>query len=337
MSSGIETADTMFSVRKVPWHGLGAVLDDYPTDIDDALVKSGLTWEVEQAEVYVARPATTGDSDGGVYVPHLESFITEAPDHKANIRSDTGKVLGVVSPDYKVVSNRDAFAWLDALLGGGDVQFETAGSLFSGKRVWVLARIPGEVEVGGDPTARYIYCANSHDGTLSVTAAASNVRIVCNNTLTWALNDARRTYKFRHTGDTQAKFAEAHKVLGITYDWDAAFAKLGDSLARQPISKQAFDERVVKPLFGLDREDELGERAKANRQVARETVLSIFTGHGPDGDTTGNSPGTKWTAANAVAEYADWFRRYTVRTDQVARSFEDGTIKQRGLELVEAA
>jgi hypothetical protein len=42
-------------------------------------------------------------------------------------------------------------------------------------------------------------------------------------------------------------------------------------------------------------------------------------------------------AANAVAEYADWFRRYTNRTDQMARSFEDQSLKQKGLELVKAA
>lgn len=335
MSAGIETSDSMFSVREVPWHGLGAVLDDYPEDIDDALEKSGLTWEVEQGDIFVTRPVTS--EANGIVVPQLESIITEAPKFKANIRQDTGEVLGVVSPDYKIVSNREAFAWLDGLLGGGEVQFETAGSLFSGKRVWVLAKIPTNVEVGGDEVARYIYCANSHDGSLSVTAAATNVRIVCNNTLGWALRSARRTYKFRHSGDLNAKFAEAQNVLGLTYDWDSAFKELGDHLALEAISADTFDAKVAKPLFGLDKADDLGDRAKANREESREVLLDIFNGAGPDGDTTGNSPDTKWTAANAVAEYADWFRRYTKRTDQVARSFEDHDFKQRGLELVKAA
>jgi len=30
MSHGITTDDQMFSVREVPWHGLGVVLDAYP-------------------------------------------------------------------------------------------------------------------------------------------------------------------------------------------------------------------------------------------------------------------------------------------------------------------
>ena len=55
------------------------------------------------------------------------------------------------------------------------------------------------------------------------------------------------------------------------------------------------------------------------------------------GDTTGNSPGTKWVAFNAIAEHLDYGRRYTSRTNQVQRSFEDTSLKQRALELVSAA
>jgi len=37
MFHGITSSDSMFSVRQVPWHGFGAVLDDYPRSIDEAL------------------------------------------------------------------------------------------------------------------------------------------------------------------------------------------------------------------------------------------------------------------------------------------------------------
>jgi hypothetical protein len=66
-------------------------------------------------------------------------------------------------------------------------------------------------------------------------------------------------------------------------------------------------------------------------------VLDIFRGRGPPGDVSGGAPGTKWAAANAIAECADFGRRYTRRTYQVKRGFEDGQVKQRGLELVLAA
>jgi len=337
MSHQIEENDTMFSVREKPWHGLGVVLDEAPVNIDDALVRAGLNWEVHQRPLYFGGPAEFGPSSG-VYVPQLESTVTPVGEHFANVREDTRDVLGIVGKDYQVVQNREAFAWLDALLGN-DVQFETAGSLQNGRRTWVLALIPGDVEVGGDEVSRYIYCANSHDGTLSVTAAATNVRVVCANTLGWALSESRgRSYRFRHVGDLSTKMEEARQVMAITLDWDAAFKRLGDELARESITEEVFDRKVVKPLTGLDNPAaDLGKRALANREEARESMLALFAGRGPNGDTTGNSPGTKWCAANAVAEYADWYRRYTNRTDQMSRSFEDHTIKQRGLELVKSA
>jgi len=77
--------------------------------------------------------------------------------------------------------------------------------------------------------------------------------------------------------------------------------------------------------------------ARANRERAIERVLAIFRGRGGAGDTTGNSSGTKWTGFNAIAEHLDYGRRYTARTNQVQRSFEDTALKQRALELVSAA
>lgn len=66
-------------------------------------------------------------------------------------------------------------------------------------------------------------------------------------------------------------------------------------------------------------------------------MLTIFSSRGAAGDTTRNSPGTKWTAVNAIAEHLDYGRRSTSRTDQVQRLFEDTSLKQHALDLVTAA
>jgi hypothetical protein len=46
-------------------------------------------------------------------------------------------------------------------------------------------------------------------------------------------------------------------------------------------------------------------------------VLAIFASRGIAGDTTGNCPGTKWCAWNAIVEQLDYGRRYTGRTNEV--------------------
>lgn len=341
MAHGLTATDQMFSVRAMPWHRLGVVLDEPPASIDDALERAGLGWRVRSADVLVERRAAWRDDFGQTHAAEVVPAMTaDGGSYRANVREDTGDLLGIVSEDYRVVDNREAFEFLDALIGS-ELCFETAGSLHGGRRVWVLARLPEWAEVGGDQTALYVYVANSHDGTLAVTAAATGVRIVCANTLSWALRRsehseaAARTFRFRHAGNLALKFDEARQVIGMTLDWSRRFKALGDGLAREPISARRFERSVLSELFAV--QDGMGKVARANRERARVEVLDLFRGKGAAGDTSGNSPGTKWAAANAIAEHADFGRRYTRRTDQVQRSFEDTELKQRGLELVIAA
>src|ERR1700751_551797 len=143
-----------------------------------------------------------------------------------------------------------------------------------------------------------MYVHNSHDGSMAVTAAATPIRIVCANTLGAALRQAedgpaaQRTFRFRHTGNLQTKFAEARRVLGMTINYEKQFKALADRLAREPIAEPALEHRVLRHLWPID--NDTGPRARANRERAIEHVLATFRGRGQAGDTTGNSPGSKW-------------------------------------------
>lgn len=124
-------------------------------------------------------------------------------------------------------------------------------------------------------------------------------------------------------------------MLGTTINYEKQFKALADRLALVPISETALERRVLRHLWVID--EDTGPRARANRERAIEHVLAVFRGRGEAGDTTGNSPGSKWVAFNAIAEHLDYGRRYTIGTNQVQRSFEDTAVKQRALELVLAA
>jgi phage/plasmid-like protein (TIGR03299 family) len=330
MGHGLTSMDSMYSVRKPPWHHLGVVLDDYPRSIDDALDKAGLGWGVRTAPVMIERrPAWTDD-----FGRERPSELERAQSYKATLRSDTGDLLGIVGSDYEPLNNRDAFRFLDELIGS-ELHFETAGSLWGGRRVWVLARLPEWADVGGDQAGTYVYVANAHDGSMAVTAAVTPVRIVCANTLGYALRraegiDAERTFRLRHTGGLHTRLHEARRVMQITVDYTEQFKRLADRLALEPISERALRTRVLDRLFAGHQE--MGDRAAKNREEAKQAVMAMFLGHGAAGDTRGSALGSKWCAANAIAEYADFGRRYTRRSNQVQRSFEDTQLKQRGLE-----
>ena len=80
----------------------------------------------------------------------------------------------------------------------------------------------------------------------------------------------------------------------MTIDYQQQFKALADRLAREPISPASLEHGVLRHVWVID--DETGTRARANRERAIEWVLAIFRGRGDAGVTTGNSPGTKWTA-----------------------------------------
>lgn len=189
MAANFETGFSASGI--VPWHGLGEVIKEAPTS-EDAIKIAGLDWEVIPKPIY-------------------DEFGREIPGYKVNQRSSDHKNLGIVSNRYRIVQNAEAFAFTDALLGEG-VRYETAGSLASGKRVWMLARLENTTicEENMDP---FLVFSNCHDGTGAVRVAITPVRVVCQNTLNFALHTADRHWSCAHKGDIQGKLEEARYTL----------------------------------------------------------------------------------------------------------------------------
>jgi len=329
MSAGfVEGKDTMFSVREMPWHGLGTVLDEYPGSIKEALELSGLDWQVVQKPVH--QPITTM-VDG-----HELTTYLEVDNYWLNVREDTSDVLGIVTDRYKPIQNHEAFSFMDNLIGS-QMHYETAGGLYGGKKTWVLCKLPDYVEVAGDEVAPYVFISNAHDGKSSCLVSVTPIRVVCANTLSWAVGKAKadgRTYTVRHTGDISLKLHEARNVMNMTINYYEQFKNMGDSMALENFSENRL-QSVLDQLYPV--EGSMGDRAVKNRDVAKNAIMAIYRGEGINGDTTGNAPGTKWCAANAIAEYADYGRKMTKRGNQVARSFDDNSMKQRGFDLVLAS
>src|SRR4051812_21979592 len=311
MAHGITQSDTMMSVRRVPWHRLGVVLDERPHTLAAALEAAGLTWTVAKEPLY---------RSGGQPVAG----------HHATVRQDTDEVLGVVSDDYVVVQNEQCFAFLANLLGS-ELIFETAGSLWGGRQVLITAALPDHITVGGDEVRPYVVLSAWHTGTGAIRAMTTPVRAVCANTVRAALERARAVYRVRHVGDPSSQLHEARAVLGLTVDYYRQFAAFGDGLALQPMSERALGS-VLERLYPHD--TALGGRALANRRRAREAVMAIFR----DGDTVGNAPGSKWCAWNAIVEHHDHDRRRRTPEGRWTRAVEDPNgVKARALDLILAS
>ncbi len=198
---------SFFSVKEKPWHGLGQVIDQYPTS-KEALQFASLDYEVVKEDLYT----TSFNSDG-----QAMDSNKRVRTHYATIRKDTSDILGVVGKDYEIVQNTDAFAFFDAIVGGDGIQYETAGALGKGERIFITAKLPGYIKVGSDDLIeKYLFLTTSHDGYGSITAAFTPVRIVCNNTLNAALHNHSNAVKIRHTANAKERLEQAHKVMGIS-------------------------------------------------------------------------------------------------------------------------
>lgn len=250
MSAELETM--MFVGRERPWHGLGTMVEEAP-DSREALIAAGLDWDVVQ------RPVFTQD---GVKVPG----------YFANVRQQDGSILGVVTSRYKVVQNRDAFGFTDALLGDG-VRYETAGSLMGGRKTWILAKLPTKYIIQGEQILPYLVFSNTHDGSGAIKIAMTPIRVVCNNTLNLALDTADRSWSIHHTGDIAAKLEDARETLFMAEDYMNELGKGFEDLSRKRLTDAVVDE-YIKELLPIA--DDASETTEKNILRLRKDVATRY-------------------------------------------------------------
>ena len=183
----------MFDIKRLaPWDGVGMNVHGAFSS-KEVMQRAGLDWSVSSRKLYL--------SDG-----------SPVPGVKANVRSTDNKVLGIVGPDYKIVQNAEAFSFMDQVLGEG-VTYETAGALKGGRRVWVLAHIPGEYKFVEDKADPYILFSTTHNGSGAIKVCLTPIRVVCMNTLNLAIKTATRSWSIVHKGLMDQKIANAKNTL----------------------------------------------------------------------------------------------------------------------------
>ncbi|MCY4399350.1 MAG: DUF932 domain-containing protein [Gemmatimonadetes bacterium] len=214
-------------VEHAPWHGLGT---EAPRGVrsDEMIVKAGLQWPVWKQPA----PGAWFDEGTGAYDRYL--VMRPALDEELE-----PTMLGFVGQSYEPLQNVAAFRFFDPFLDRGWATLETAGALGKGERVWVLARLEGQMHVGGrdDTVDRFLLLSNSHDGSSGVTVRFTAVRVVCQNTLNLALTRGKQVVSVWHTANLHRNLrreqAEKLKVVA-----DRVFAEgqhLFDRMAECPM------------------------------------------------------------------------------------------------------
>lgn len=187
------------------------------------------------------------------------------------MRTDTDTVLGVVGKDYHIVQNRDAFSFFDSIVGGDGILYETAGALGNSERIFITAKLPDYIRVGKDDLIeKYLFLTTSHDGSGSITAAFTPIRIVCANTLNAAMQSKTNTVRIRHTSNAKDRLEQAHKVMGISDQLGANLEEVFNYWSRTSIKDQE-----VKKNHSARHGAEQGSAAKAAGGEKRRAVCRL--------------------------------------------------------------
>lgn len=275
------------------WHGLGTTLNN-PLNTMDALQQGGLDYSVIKLPNIHLLP--TGEE-----LISEESFFT--------LRTDVNKVLGGrLGKDYEVMQNIEALNIVDEILQSGAATIETAGAINEGRKVFICLKVSQDIIVKNqDVVKQYVLIATSHDGSLSITAMPTNVRVVCNNTLTAALSNCQDKIKIRHTINAGNRLSEAMKVLKLMSNNTAANEDNYNKMAATIISKeQMFN------YFGnvFCTPQEIKELQAGNKDVIKthkanilSEVLSFANNGQGQAIAMQGSNQTMWSAYNAVTGY----------------------------------
>ena len=327
MAHEITSTDGLVLHKEKAWHGLGTIVEDAPTP-DEALKIANLDWLVLQTkEVYGVTSNASVKSDKW----------------QLNYRSDTKEVLGCVTSGYQPIQNYELAKFCEQLSMDTVVKVESAGSLFGGKRLWFLLKADTfDLGKNGreDPVVPYVLVSNGHDGSLSFSARPTSVRVVCNNTLSWAMQKKSNVFSLRHTQNILSRVGEARDqmqaYLGGLTDFKSACNHLRDTTVSREDLQKFFHQMYCKCVEPIPTEP---KNEDEERIVVRATkgIWEVCTNFDTELGVAGQ---TYWNAFNASSRWLQTRQKSrsedTRNFNKVMGAANDNTTKAFNLALAEA-
>lgn len=290
-----------------PWHLLGEPMEGLQT-LEAMLEASKSDYEVFTSGVIAA------DLETGEPLRNPDGSFVWINDSRATVRKDVDGSLGGLATvgtrfnpqQNRIVAERALAIVQYAGILGTDAVFDTMGVMFDGRRFFALIDLGAiTLDIGGiaDKITRYLFVAQGHDGKLPETYGCTNIRIVCNNTCTAALQTARM-FKARHTvGNKELDMKEAARILGLESRWAAEFEKMANTMLAIDLStKYNPIDRVMATVFPIA--DDATDRQVENRDEKVALIRGLFDGPKNAGSFGNNG----WSLWNAIVEFLDHHR-----------------------------
>ena len=268
-----------------PWHGLGAEMPRGASLLEWEAA-AGLGWKALEAPVLFRSANDT-------------SATFAMPDRKVIYRSDTNAALGVVGSRYNTVQPEQIIQFYEDLCSKHGYAMETMGAIRGGRVVWALAKTGVGASLAGDQLNCYLLLSTSYDGTSATNARFTSVRVVCNNTLTLAMNErAEKSVSISHSSTFDADAVKVRLGVGEAFERHVAEVRRMANTEVAPQDQIKFLLKVYHDLKGTEPE---AHSRRVERNIER--LAGILT-YAPGADMA-SAQNTVWGLLNAVTYDVD--------------------------------
>lgn len=244
------------------------------------------------------------------------------PSRKAIVRPDTGAILGVFRTGYKV---HDYDQWLINNVEGildADLHIGSAGLLRGGAVAWVQVEMADTLESAGVEFRPFLTATTSLDGSIATTYQTGAQVVVCDNTLSAALDSADTRVKVRHSRNSLDKLTQVRDALGIVHQVADRFAAQVEQLAHQPVTEVRWT-RFLAAYCGTD-DTKANKRALTTRREQADQLDRLWNHDQRVTPWRGTAYGVL-TAANTYAHHYAPVRGAT-RTERNAERLVTGKV-----------
>ena len=215
----------------------------------------------------------------------------------AVVRTDTQALLGVVSKQYEIVQNDSLLRMAEFIRE--EVDMDCVIVLSDGAKVCFTATLRGaETDiVPGDTVKRRIVGYLGHDGKTGCGAKFTNIRVVCQNTLTAALNESGARSSITHKNGANNNFDALISSIDVARQDFVTECELMREFSRASMGRDAFRD-FVDEVYNIDESQVFRKREQLER--------AFNHGYGWE-----FAPNSIWTAINAVTQVETSTRHQT--------------------------
>jgi len=149
---------------------------------------------------------------------------------------------------------------------------------------------------------------NSHDGSSTIIAGFTPIRVVCNNTLTAALKNIDNKVSISHTASAESRLREASRVMGIASRYMDEVNMAFEGMTTRRLTDLELKHYIETVMKSATKEDESDKEASTRMKNLVDQVYSFTITHPTQ--TTEAAYRTLWGAYNGISGFYNFIKDY---------------------------